>query len=153
MGEGVYSVHLKMHIKMRTWRWSANSIDMEAGLALYWWQRLITFSSRRIRVNFSKVYNTNSKKKLENIVTMAKKPSSQRSYKSSFFPSKIASFSPSFNIKSPHSNKKNSRDVNALIKNAVVNNYWRYFSLWRVCWFYFKIIYWITLLNMMTTIT
>ena len=46
-------------IKMGTWSWSANSIehawsdctDVQAGMALYWRQRLITFGSCRIRVN------------------------------------------------------------------------------------------------------
>ena len=41
------------HIKMRTWNWSANSIEpgqtarMRFRVALYWWQRLITFDSNR----------------------------------------------------------------------------------------------------------
>ena len=35
---------------MKSLSWSANT-DVQAGLALYWWQRLITFGSGRIRVN------------------------------------------------------------------------------------------------------
>ena len=43
---------------MRTWKlvsqqyraWS-DCTDVQAGLALYWWQRLITFGFNRIRVN------------------------------------------------------------------------------------------------------
>ena len=31
----------------RTW---SDSTDLQTGLALYWWQRLISFSSRRVRV-------------------------------------------------------------------------------------------------------
>ena len=48
------------YIKMKTWRWSSNSragpdcTDVQAGLALYWWQRLITFGVSRIRVNWWK---------------------------------------------------------------------------------------------------
>ena len=45
-------------IKMRTWSLPANRIepglsdctDIQAGLVLYWWQRLITFDSSRIRL-------------------------------------------------------------------------------------------------------
>ena len=39
-------------IKMRIWSWPDNSIEpgQNAGLALYWWQRLNTFGSGRIRV-------------------------------------------------------------------------------------------------------
>ena len=51
------------YIKTKTWSWSAKSIepqvrsdctDVQACLALYWWQRLIIFGVGRIRVNFSK---------------------------------------------------------------------------------------------------
>ena len=47
---------------MKFWSWSANSIehgqtahctDMQAGLAPYWWQRLITFSFGLIREHLS----------------------------------------------------------------------------------------------------
>ena len=44
-----------MDVKLRAWSWSANSIehgdcmDMQCGQALYWWQSLITFGSRRIK--------------------------------------------------------------------------------------------------------
>ena len=41
-------------VNMKTRRWSAKSI--ESGLALYWWQRLITFGVCRIRVNIHKCF-------------------------------------------------------------------------------------------------
>ena len=49
-------------IKMKTCSWSANSIepgqttDVHSGLALYWWQRHITFGVGRIRVKCLKWY-------------------------------------------------------------------------------------------------
>ena len=49
------SIIIFTDMKMSSWCWSANSIepgmDVQADLALYWWQRLITFCSNRIRVN------------------------------------------------------------------------------------------------------
>ena len=47
-------------VKMRTWNWSINSTEpgqtarmcrLVSGQTLYWWQRLITFSSSRIWIN------------------------------------------------------------------------------------------------------
>ena len=45
-------------IKMKTWSWSANSIELR--LALYWWQRLITFCVGRITVKCDVVDTCNS---------------------------------------------------------------------------------------------
>ena len=46
------SIIIFRDIKMRIWNLPASSIepDVQAGLALYWWQWLITVSSSRIRV-------------------------------------------------------------------------------------------------------
>ena len=67
-------------------------------------------------------------------------------------PGKIASFfSPSFVLKIPHFSKKFPWHLSLLvwrtfkIKKNAVNCY--FFIIWRVCWFYYKIIYLITLLN------
>ena len=52
------SIIIFRDIKMRTWSWSATSVKpgqtaqmCRLAMALYWWQRLITFCSSRIRVN------------------------------------------------------------------------------------------------------
>ena len=52
------SIFVFRDIKIKTWSWSANRSydrawsDVQAGLAIYWWQRLITFDSGWIRVNY-----------------------------------------------------------------------------------------------------
>ena len=56
---GTVKVIIFRDIRMRTWKlfsqqyrdWS-DCTDMQASLALYWWQRLITFSSDRIRAKW-----------------------------------------------------------------------------------------------------
>ena len=55
------SITILSNIKIKTWSWSANSTepcqtawmctDVQSGLALYLWQRFITFGCSRVRVN------------------------------------------------------------------------------------------------------
>ena len=50
--QGYQDVHLKLD-RQQYKAWS-DCMDVQAGMALYWWQMLITFGSSRIRVKYRK---------------------------------------------------------------------------------------------------
>ena len=50
---GIHDENLKL--VSQQYRALPDCMDVQAGLALYWWQRLITLSSSRVRVNEKRV--------------------------------------------------------------------------------------------------